>query len=75
MNNGVSQSQLYDREYPFWISMPNKISVSDSLSHITKVWENVKLVMKRCKGALPSEDIDDPSPDLRCTVADSILVL
>ena len=45
MNNCLFQSQLYDREHLFWISMPNKISVSGSLSHITKVCENVKSAM------------------------------
>ena len=53
MNNCLSKSQLYDREYLSWISMPNKISVSGSLSHIKKVCENLKF--KRCKVALPSE--------------------
>ena len=33
MNNCLSESQLYDREYLFCISVPNKISVSSSLSH------------------------------------------
>ena len=75
MNNCLSESQLYDREYLFWMSMPNKISVSGSLSHIMKVCENLKFVMQRCKFALPSEDIDDPSTVFRCTPAGSILVL
>ena len=48
----------------------------DSLSHIMNVFENLKFA--KCKGvqvALPSIDIDDPSAVLRCTAADSILVL
>ena len=40
-----------------------------------KVWENVKLAMQRCKLALPSEDIADPSTVFKCTAAGSILVL
>ena len=40
-----------------------------------KVWENLKLAVQRCKVALPSEDIDDPSAVFRCTAAGSILVL
>ena len=55
--------------------MPNKISVSASLLHMIKVWENLKLAMQRCKVALPSEDIADPSTFLKCTAAGSILVL
>ena len=43
------------------ISMPDKISGSSSWLHMTKVWENLKLAMQRCKVALPREDIDDPS--------------
>ena len=39
-----------------------------------KVCENLKLVMQRCKVALLSEDIDDPSAVLMCTAAGSILV-
>ena len=41
VNSFLSESQLYDREYVFWISMQNKIYVSDSLLHIMKVWENL----------------------------------
>ena len=55
--------------------MPNKISVYSSLSLMTKVWENLKLAMQRCKVALPREDIDDPSAVFMCTAAGSILVL
>ena len=40
-----------------------------------KVWESLKLVMKRCKVALPSEDIADPSTVFNCTAVGSILVL
>ena len=75
MNNCSSESQLYDREYVFCISMPNKISLSGSLSHMRKVWENLKLATQSCKVALPSEDIDDPSSVFRSTAAGSILVL
>ena len=57
------------------MSMPNKISVSGSLSHIIKVYENLKLALQRCNIALPSEDMDDPSAVFRCTPAGSILVL
>ena len=49
--------------------MPNKISVSGNLSHMTKVME--MLAMKRCRVALPGEDIDDPSAVFRCTAAGS----
>ena len=42
---------------------------------MTKVWENLKFVIWRCKVALPSEDIADPSTVFRCTAAGSILVL
>ena len=55
--------------------MPNKISVSGSLSYIMKVCKNLKFAMQRCKVALPSEDIDDPSAVFRCTSAGSSLVL
>ena len=55
--------------------MPNILSASSSLSHIMKVWENLKLAMQRCKVALPREDIDDPSAILRCTAAVNTLVL
>ena len=68
MNNCLSESQLYDL---FCTSMPIKISLSDNLSHITKVWENLKLAMQRCKVALPSEDIEDLSAVFRCTAASS----
>ena len=60
MNNCLSESQLYDTEYLFCISRPNKISVSGSLSHMMKVLENSNLAMGSCKVALPREDIDDP---------------
>ena len=50
--------------------MSNKISLSGSLSHIMKV-----LTFQRCKVALPSEDIADPSAVFRCTTAGNILVL
>ena len=55
--------------------MPNKMSVSSSLSHIIEVCDNLKLAMQRCKVALPSEDTDDLSAVLRYTAAGSILVL
>ena len=45
--------------------MLNKISVSGRLSHIMKVCENLKFAVQRCKVALPSEDISDPSAVLR----------
>ena len=38
-----------------------KILVSSSLSHMMKVWENLKLEKQKCNVALPSEDIVDPS--------------
>ena len=72
MNNCLSQFQLYDREYLFCLSMPDKISVSSSLPHMMKVWENLKLAMQRCKVALPMEDIDDPSSVFSDTAAGSI---
>ena len=40
-----------------------------------QVWENLKLAVQRCKVALPSEDIDDPSAVFMCTAAGSNLVL
>ena len=75
MNNCLCESQLYDREYLFCKSMPNKIFVCSSLSNMTNVWENLKLAIQRCKVALPSEDSDDPSDVLSYTAAGSILVL
>ena len=39
--------------------MLNKKSVSDNLSHIMKVCENLKFAMQMCKVALSSKDIDD----------------
>ena len=45
------------------------MSVSGSLSHIMKIWENVKLAMQRCKVAFPREDTDDPSAVCRCSAA------
>ena len=75
MNNCLSESQLYHREYLFCISKPNKILVTGSLSHIMKVWENLKLALGRCKVAFISEVIYDPSAVFRCTAAGSILVL
>ena len=45
MNNCSSESQLHDKEYLFWMSMPNKISVFDTLSHLMKVCENLKFAM------------------------------
>ena len=75
MNNCLCEFQLYDRDYLFCKYKPNKISVSSSLSHMTNVWENLKLAIQKCKVALPSEDSDDPSAVLSCTAAGSILVL
>ena len=75
MNNCLSTSQLYDRDCLYCISLPNKIFVSGSLSHMIKVWENLKLAMERCKVAFTSKDIVDPSTVFKCTVAGSILVL
>ena len=49
--------------------------MSGCLSHMTKVWENLKLAMRRCKVALASEDIDDPSAVFRCTAVGSIMVI
>ena len=57
------------------MSIPNEISVSGSLSHMTKVWENLKLVMQRCKVVLPSEDVAGPSAVFRFTAAGTILVI
>ena len=57
------------------MSIPNKISVSGSLSHMMKVWEKLKLAMQRCKVALPSEDIADPSAVFMCFAAGTIFVL
>ena len=54
------------------MSIPNKISVSGSSSHMVKVWENLKLAMPRCKVALPSEDIANPSAVFRFTAAGTI---
>ena len=76
MNNCLSKSQQYNREYLFWMSMPwNKILVSGSMSHMMKVCENLKFAMHRCKAALPSDKIDYPSAVLGCTSAGRILVL
>ena len=75
MNNCLSVSQLYDSEYLFFVSIPNKISVYGSLSHMMKVWENLKLAMQRCYVALPCEDIADPSAVFKCTAVGSIVVL
>ena len=75
MNNSFPEFQLHDGEYFFLISMSHKISFSSSLSHITKVNEYFKFAMQSSKAALPSEDIDDSSAVLRCTAADSSLVL
>ena len=75
MNDCLFASQLYDIEYLFCMSIPNKISVLDSLLHMMKVWENLKLAMQRCKVALPSNDIADPSAVFRCTAAGTIFVL
>ena len=61
VSNCLSESQLYNREYFFCISMPNRIPVFGSLSHMMEVWEILKLAMQRCMVALPSEDIDEPS--------------
>ena len=47
--------------------MQNRISVSGSLSHMMKVWENMKLVVQRCEVTLPAV--------LKCTAASSIVVL
>ena len=55
--------------------MPNKISVSGSLSHMMEIWKNLKLAVQRCRVALPSEDIYDQSAVFGCTAAGSILVL
>ena len=55
------------------MSVPNKISVSGSLSHIMKVCGNLTFAMPRCKAVLPSENIYDPSIILRCTTAGRIL--
>ena len=71
----LSSSQLYDKEYLFSRSMPNKIFVFGSLSHMTKVWENLKLVIQRCRVALPNENTADPSAVFRYTAAGSISVL
>ena len=57
------------------MSMLNKISVLGRLSHITKVCENLKIAVQRCKIALPNDDIDDPSTVLKCTAVGRILVL
>ena len=75
MNNCLSASQLYNREYLFCMSIPNKISVSGSLSHMMKVRENFKLGMQRCKVALPSDNIADPSAVFRFIAAGIIFVL
>ena len=75
MNNCLSESQLCARDYPFWISMLNKISVTGSLTYVTKVWENLEFAMQSCKAAFSSEEIDDTPAVLRCTAAGSILVL
>ena len=45
MNNCFSESQLFYREYLFCTSMPNKTAVSVGLSHIMKVWENLRLAV------------------------------
>ena len=56
--------------------MPNKISVSGSLSHImTSVRKPKTGNVQRCNVALPSDDIDDSSVVLRCIAAGSIVVL
>ena len=75
MNSCFSTSQLYDKDYLFCMCMPHKLSVSGSLSHMMKVWENLKFAVRRCKVALPSEDIADLSAVIRCTTAGSVLVL
>ena len=46
-----------------------------SLSHMMKVLGNLKLAVQRCKVALLSDDIADPSAVFRCTAAGSISVL
>ena len=75
MNSCLYASQLYDKEYLFCMSMPNQISVSSSLSHMMKVWEILKLAIQKCKVALPSKDIADPSAFFRYTAAGTIFCL
>ena len=45
MNNCLSESEQCDRGYFFWMSIPNKISVSGSLSYTMKVCENLTSAM------------------------------
>ena len=52
--------------------MQNKKSMTSSLSHMMKAWENLKLAKQRCKVALPREDIADPSDVFKCTALGSI---
>ena len=75
MNSCLSASQLYDKGCIFCMSMPNKIFVSSSLSHMMKVRENVNLAIQRFKVALPSGDIADPSTVFKCTAAGSLFCL
>ena len=45
----------------FWISIPNSISVSDSLLHIMKLWVNLKSTILRWSAVIPNAVIGDPS--------------
>ena len=43
----------------FWISIPNTISVSGSLSHIMKLWVNLKSAILRGNAVIPNAIIGD----------------
>ena len=55
--------------------MPNRKSVSGSLSHIMKVCENLKSAVQRWRVALLINNIGDLSVVFRCIAAGKILVL
>ena len=70
-----SLSQTYHSENFFCISFPNMISVSSSLSHIIKLWVNLKSPILRWSAVIPTAIIGDLSAMFNLVVVGCIGVL
>ena len=70
-----SLSQTYDSEKFFCTSIPNIISVSGSLSHMMKLWVNLKSTILRWSAVIPNAVIGDLSAVFNLVVVGYIGIL
>ena len=81
---GIYHPFVYDNSFPcpkcmkektFCMSMLKIISISGSLSQITKLWVNLNSAILKCKAVIPRAVIEEPSAVFNLAVVGCMGVL